>query len=74
MTKEEKLIKAAKNAHMVIGGFYQWLDMVDAEGGATSISGVAKCNAMLKSMRDQRKRIDELVSDPLIEAIEEFTQ
>jgi hypothetical protein len=43
--------------------------MVEAEGGATSIAGVAKCHAMLKSLRKNADRTEQLVMKPLREAI-----
>lgn len=67
----EDLMKAAKNAAATIGAIYQWLDKVEAAGGATSIQGVATCNAFLKSLRANAKRTDELVIVPLMKAIEE---
>ena len=67
----EDLMKAAKNAAAAIGAIYQWLDKVEAAGGATSIQGVATCNAFLKSLRANAKRTDELVIVPLMKAIEE---
>ncbi len=67
----EKLIKAAVNASNLITGMYEWFDRVDAAGGATSISGVAACNAMLESMKKNKPRIDALVMAPLQEALDE---
>lgn len=65
------LMTAAKNAAAVIQAQYQWLERVEAAGGALSMSGVAECNAMLKSMRKNAKRIDDLVMIPLAKAIAE---
>lgn len=65
----QELLKAATNAAAMLGAVYQWLDQVQAAGGATSISGVAKCNAMLKSLESNRERADKLVIAPLKAAI-----
>ena len=67
----DKLLKAAINASNLITGMYEWFDKVEAAGGATSISGVAACNAMLASMRKNKPRIDALVMAPLQEALDE---
>jgi hypothetical protein len=64
-----ELLKAAKNAAATIGSIYQWVDRVEASGGATSISGVAECHAMLRSLNNNRERIDKLVIAPLLAAI-----
>jgi hypothetical protein len=68
---DEKLLKAAMNAAATIGAIYQWLEMVEKAGGATSIEGVAKCNAMLASLRKNAGRTEKLVMQPLREAIKE---
>ena len=67
---DEKLLNAAKNAALTIGAIYEWLDRVEKAGGATSISGVAACNAMLTSLRKNADRTEKLVMKPLREAIE----
>lgn len=67
----DDLLRAAVNAADVITGVYEWLDRVDAAGGATSISGISACNAMLKSLRSNRKRCETLVMAPLAKAIAE---
>lgn len=64
-----ELLTAAKNAAATIGAVYQWLEMVENAGGATSISGIAKCNAMLKSLRSNADRTEKLVMEPLRAAI-----
>lgn len=64
-----ELLNAARNAAAVIGAVYQWLERVEAAGGATSISGVAACNAMLKSLRKNAERNEQLVLAPLRAAI-----
>jgi len=63
------LLTAAKNAAATIGAIYQWLERVEAAGGATSISGVAACNAMLTSLRKNADRTEALVMKPLRDAI-----
>jgi len=67
----DKLLSAAVNAAATIDAIYQWVDMVDAEGGATNIAGVAKCHAMLKSLRNNRARTDKLIMEPLRQAIKD---
>ena len=66
---DKELLTAAHRAAATLQAMYQWLDMVDAEGGATTIAGVAKCHAMLASMRKNRARFDELIAKPLNAAI-----
>jgi len=65
----DDLLKAAKNAAATIAAIYQWLEMVEKEGGATNIAGVAKCHAMLTSLRKNADRTEKLVMKPLREAI-----
>jgi tRNA G37 N-methylase TrmD len=70
MTKDTTtLLKAAINASNTIHGIYQWVDMIEAEGGAGTISGVAKCHAFLTSMKKNRSRLDSLVMSPLAEEL-----
>ena len=66
---DQELLNAAKNAAATIGAIYQWLEMVEKEGGATSLAGVAKCHAMLTSLRKNADRTERLVMKPLREAI-----
>lgn len=66
---DDDLMTAAKNAAATISAIYQWLERVEEAGGATSISGVAACNAMLKSLRKNAERTDTLVIKPLLAAI-----
>lgn len=66
---DDKLLTSAKNAAATIAAIYEWLDRVEAAGGATSISGIAACNAMLKSLRKNADRTEDLVMRPLREAI-----
>ena len=65
-----KLLKTAVNAVNTITAIYQWVDMVEKAGGVTSISGVAKANAMFASMNKERGRVNSLVIDPLLAEIE----
>ena len=69
MDGNKELLTAAKNAVAVIGAIYEWLDRVEKAGGATSISGVAACNAMLKSLRNNADRTNTLVVQPILAAI-----
>lgn len=73
MTADEqgKLLETARNAAALIGAVYQWVDMVNAAGGPTCISGIAKCKAMLDSLEKNRARTDKLVMAPLIASIEQ---
>jgi len=64
-----ELVKAATNAAAMLGAVYEWLDRVKAAGGATTFSGVASCNAMLKSLEGNRDRADTLVMRPLRAAL-----
>lgn len=66
---DEKLLTSAKNAAATIAAIYQWLERVEKAGGATSIEGVAACHAMLKSLRKNAGRTEDLVMRPLREAI-----
>lgn len=68
-SQESELLKAAKNAALTIDAIYQWLDRVEKAGGATSISGVAACNAMLASLRKNAPRTERLVMEPLRKAL-----
>lgn len=70
---ETELLNAAKNAAATIAAIYQWLERVEKAGGATSISGVAECNAMLKSLRKNADRTEQLVMAPLRAAIAKAT-
>lgn len=69
--EDKALLKAAVNAGATLGAVYEWLDRVDAAGGATSISGVAACNSMLESLRGNRQRVDDLIMKPLRRAIQD---
>ena len=60
---------ALVNAVATIASFYQWLDMIDSAGGATCVAGIAKTHAFLKSMRNNRTRVDTLIMEPARRAI-----
>lgn len=68
-SEKNELLEAAKIAAATIGAVYEWLDRVEEAGGATSISGVAACNAMLTSLRKNAPRVEKLVMEPLRAAI-----
>lgn len=69
MSDNHELLNAAKNAALIIGAIYEWLERVEKAGGATSIEGVAACHAMLKSLRKNAGRTETLVMVPLRSAI-----
>lgn len=69
MNRNDNLLNAAKNAAATIGAIYQWLERVEEAGGATSISGIAACNAMLTSLRKNADRTETLVMEPIRQAI-----
>lgn len=71
MSTDKNLLKAAVNAGATISAVYQWLERIEKAGGATSIAGIAECNAMLKSLRKNADRTEALVMVPLRRAIEE---
>lgn len=60
---------ALANAAATIEAIYQWLDQINEAGGASSIAGVAKCHAFLKSMEKNRARMETLVLQPANAAI-----
>lgn len=64
----EVMRSALLNAAAGLNAVYQWVDRVNEAGGATSISGVAACNAMLKSLESNRARFDALIIKPAIAA------
>ena len=71
---ERELLQAAKHAAATIGAIYQWVDRVEAAGGATSIAGISACHAMLKSLRTNAARTEKLVMEPLRKAIREIEE
>lgn len=66
---DDDLYKAAVNAAATIGAIYEWLDRVEKAGGATSVSGVAACHAMLTSLRKNAPRTEKLIMQPIRDAI-----
>lgn len=70
---DQDLLKAAQNAAATIAAIYQWLDRVEAAGGATSMSGIAACHEMLKSLRKNAGRTEALVMEPLRAALSKAT-
>ena len=71
LLEKPDVLKAAQNAAAMLGAVYQWLDQVNAAGGATNIAGIAKCHAMIKSLEKNRERAETLVMAPLRKAIAE---
>jgi hypothetical protein len=65
-----ELLVVAKNAAATIGAIYEWLERVEARGGATNIEGVAACQAMLNSLRRNAARNEALIMAPLRAALE----
>ena len=59
------LLAAAQNAAAMLQVIYTMADRADA----TSISGIAACNTMLKSMEKNRARTQTLILDPINAAI-----
>ena len=66
MKETEQALAAAA---ATIGAIYQWIDQIEDAGGATSISGIAKCNAFLASMKKNRARMETLVMEPARKAL-----
>lgn len=64
-----ELLNAAKAAAATIGAIYQWVERVEKAGGPICLSGIAECNAMLKSLRKNADRTETLVMEPLRTAI-----
>jgi hypothetical protein len=67
----DELTKAATNAAAMLGAVYEWVDRIDANGGAASLSGVATCHAFLISMKKNRARAETLVMEPLRKALKD---
>lgn len=65
----ERLREALTNAAATIGAIYEWVGRIEKAGGATSISGVAACHAMLKSLRKNADRTDKLIMQPVRAAL-----
>ena len=68
----DDLVKAAVLAHNTIEAIYQWVDRVEAAGGTTSIEGIAVAHAMFKSLKNNRGRLDKLITEPLEKALAEI--
>lgn len=66
---DDNIKKAATNALAALDAIYQHIDRVNAAGGATTLSGVAACNTMLKSLNTQRPRMEKLIIEPLRAAL-----
>ena len=64
-----QLRTAAKNSAATLVAIYEWVDRVNAVGGATCIEGAAKCHAMLHSLNKNRPRVEKLVLAPLRAAL-----
>jgi hypothetical protein len=62
--REARLREALIASSAVISAVYQQLERVEKEGGATSLSGIAACNTMLKSLRKNAARVETLVMEP----------
>lgn len=67
----ENLLKASKNAALTLNAIYEWLERIEANGGAMSISGVATCHSMLLSLRKNAARTQTLIFGPLNEAMDQ---
>lgn len=63
------LLTVAKNAAATIGAIYEWVARVETAGGATTMSGIATCHAMITSLRKNAQRTDDLVIKPVRAAI-----
>lgn len=66
---DKNLANAALNALKAIDAIYEWVDRVEAQGGAASMSGIAACHAMLQSLRKNRARTEQLIVAPLKAAL-----
>lgn len=69
----DEMLAALKSAAATLGAIYEWVGRVEKAGGATSISGVAACHAMLTSLRKEAPRIEKLVMAPARAAIAKAT-
>lgn len=68
-----EILTALTNAAATIGAVYEWLDRIEQAGGATSMSGIASCHAMLKSLRKNGARTEQLIMAPTRAAIAKAT-
>lgn len=71
---EPEMYTALVNAAATIGAIYEWLDRVEKAGGATSISGMAACHAMLTSLRKNAGRTETLILAPARAALAKATE
>lgn len=71
---DEDGVEALCRAIATIGAIYQWVDRVNDAGGVTCIAGVSAANAMIASLNKNRKRTDDLVMAPAIEAIRKMKE
>ena len=60
-------LELATNAATTLMALYEWHDRVTANGGTTSISGIASAHAMHASMDKNRKRLFNLIVTPILE-------
>lgn len=72
MKTEEKLAAALRGTTATVAALYQWLEQVEAHGGATSLSGIAKVHTMLTSMRKNADRVEKQVMAPARAALAEY--
>ena len=56
----DQLLTTAVNTSAIIQGIYEWVDLVEAEGGLININGVAKGHAMMESLKKNRPRVNEI--------------
>jgi len=66
--RETELREAATIGAATSEAIYQFLDRIERAGGATSLSGIAACHAMLTSMKKNRSRVIKLVVEPIQKA------
>lgn len=69
MADNKELAIALGNAAAYIVAIHEWVDRVKAEGGTTSIAGVAKCHAMFQSIDKNRQRTETLILAPAQKAL-----
>ena len=71
MTPEQRslsLTSAARNAATTIRAIYEWLDMIEREGGCVTIPGIATTRAMIKNLNSTRSKIETLILKPIDDA------
>ena len=69
--RDAALSSAARNAAATIRAIYEWLDMIEREGGCVTIPGIAKTHAMIKSLTENRARVGALILKPIDDATQE---